>query len=138
MKKFFFMAFAAILLASCGTSPTSGIDVVGRWYAYTDETRTEVDSTAYFEFTKDQHYGRRYHNAGSLETCTYACSDNTKAHYGKHKAKRVSLRTYNDDEYFVDIVKDDGDVYMFVITYRENDKENIIYHVKEQKKDEKK
>ncbi len=136
MKKLILASFAALLLASCGTSPKSGeIDVVGRWYVYTDDSRTEVDSTAFFDFNENQHYARRYHDAGSLEVGTYACSNKTKVNYGDKPAKRVSITTQGGDQYYVDIVKD-NDTYMFDITYQQNDKETIIYCTKEQKKEE--
>ena len=134
MKNLLLGAFVALLSVSCGTSPKGGdIDVVGRWYVYTDDSRTEVDSTAFFDFNEDQHYARRYHDAGSLEVGTYACSDKTKADYGDKASKRVSITTQGGDQYFVDIVKD-NDTYMFDITYQQNDKETIIYCTKEEKK----
>ena len=51
MKQLILGALIALLFASCGTSPKSGINVLGRWYVYTDETMQEVDSTAFFELT---------------------------------------------------------------------------------------
>ena len=135
MKQLILGALIALLFASCGTSPKSGINVVGRWYVSTDATMPEVDSTAFFEFYKNQHYGRRYHDAGSLEVGTYACNSNTKEDYGDKPSKRVSITTQAGDEYFVDIVKD-NESYMFVITYRENDKETILYCTKDKKSEE--
>ena len=66
---------------------------------------------------------------------TYACNSNTKEDYGDKPSKRVSITTQAGDEYFVDIVKD-NESYMFVITYRENDKETILYCTKDKKSEE--
>lgn len=130
MKKIILFAFGVVMLASCGTSPKSGdINVLGRWYAYTDDSRTEVDSTAYFDFFKNQNYLRRYHDAGSLEAGTYACNNNTKEDYGNKPSKRVSVVNGAGEEYYIDIVQD-GEVYMFVTTYRMNDKTDIVYYTK--------
>lgn len=132
MKKFLLMAIVTLVLASCGTSPKSGINVIGRWYEYTDDSCNEVDSTSYFEFYSNQQYDRRYHDAGSLETGTYACTDKTKNDYGDRPAKRVSVTNQAGESYFVDMVQD-GKNMMFVITYQMNDKQDIKYFVKDEK-----
>lgn len=126
MRKLIFFAFVAIMLASCGTSPKQGIDVLGRWYVYTDDSCKEVDSTNFFEFHKDQTYLRHYHDAGSFENGTYACSNDTKEDYGKLPSKRISLVNQANEETYIDAVKNKEQV-MFVITYRMNDKQDILY-----------
>lgn len=130
MKKLILFVFAAVMLASCGTSPKQGINVLGRWYAYADDSRKEVDSTAFFEFHKDQTYLRHYHDAGSFEHGTYACTDKTKDDYGNVPAKRISLVNQDGEEYYIDLVQDKG-VSMFVVTYRINDKQDIFYFSKD-------
>lgn len=133
MKKLFLMVIATILLASCGKSGgKNDIDVVGRWYEYTNDSCTEVDSTAYFDFFSNQQFARRYHDAGSLEVGGYAVTDKTRNNYGDVPATHVSLKTEAGENYFIDIVKD-GKNTMFVINYEIKDKEETKYYVKDTK-----
>ena len=55
-KPLLLLALTALLLTSCGGDKTkeSIKDVTGRWFVYMDADRTEVDSTAYFEFFDDK------------------------------------------------------------------------------------
>lgn len=141
------LAVAACVLAGCSNSPKTGIDVLGRWYESLDEQGAEIDSTSFFIFSDDQQFARRYHNAGSLEVGDYACSSDTKEDYGDHPSKRVSLSTGTGEVYYVDIVSpltskelkkfkktnpDKQVVWMWVFTYRINNKEQIKYFVKDE------
>ena len=131
MKKLLLIVIAAIFLVSCGKSAgKDDINVVGRWYEYTNDSCTEVDSTAYFDFFSNQQFARRYHDAGSLEVGGYAVTDKTRNNYGDIPAIHVSLKTQAGENYFIDIVKD-GKNTMFVINYEIKDKEETKYFVKD-------
>lgn len=136
----------ALVAGGCGGSGGGDTDVVGRWYESMDESGSEIDSTSFFIFNEDQTFARRYHNAGSLEVGNYACSDDTKEDYGDHPSRRVILDTATGEKYYIDAVcpmttkelkkfkKSDPDkqiVWMFVFTYRINDKEQIKFYVKD-------
>ena len=130
MKKLILFAMVTLLFASCQPTKKHGIDMVGRWYAYMDDKCTEVDSTAYFDFKKDQTYDRRYHNAGHLEVGGYAVTGKTQKNYGNMRSLRVSLQNQAGETYYADIVQD-KDKYMFVFTYQINNNEDIVYFTKE-------
>ena len=135
-----------VLLGSCSSSPTSGVDVLGRWYESIDEAGEEIDSTSFVIFGDEQQFTRRYHNAGSLEVGGYACSADTKEDYGNHPSKRVTMSTGTGEVYYIDIVcpltgkelrkfkKENPDaqvVWMWVFTFKDSNKEKITYFVKD-------
>lgn len=124
-KQFILVAFAALLLVSCGGNKAKkGIDdVTGRWFVYMDAERTEVDSTAYFEFFDNKTYVRHFHDAALTETGTYA-TDDTKKDYGV-PSRRVDLTNQADERYFLDIVEDGKD-FLVITRYQMNsEKEDI-------------
>ena len=127
-KPLLLLALTALLLTSCGGDKTkeSIKDVTGRWFVYMDADRTEVDSTAYFEFFDDKTYVRHFHDAALTETGTYA-TDDTKKDSGA-PSRRVDMTNQADERYFLDIVKDGKD-YLVVTRYQMNsEKEDIEYY----------